>query len=850
MPKSGHMARRPIRYLLSDTAAARCIRFVAGAITLAEGALRSWVTLTRTGSFTDPRYGRFEITDRMLSEMVRNFDAGTYGQDIFIDVAHEPEKGAAAKVLQLKTDGGRLRAQVEWTPYGIAAVREKGFVYLSADYFEDYIDNEAGRSHGPLLRGAGLTIRPVIKRQDPVKLSEALHSSGPALIAPGLVRELNESLEKTMNKWLTELQRRLAQKNLSEASSKALLGAFDTAAKALGEDEAALESLVNQLDTAAEQMKGTSAPVQLSVSAGLGEQAVAAAVAKALSERDEQAKSLADRTTVLQTAFDAALADGGKALSEPTLAVIRKAREVIAPTMTEAQVKALAESQIALGQQLEAARQLSAMGYGPQGSARVSVSEGNSIKALSESIRKGLHAAGAALRAPADGKDSPFVAKVLAEFDQQHAQRLHNEARLLADGVVGVADTALPASYQREVLRESLHDLRVLDLVNARVDVTASATHNIPYETRDLGSITNNGLVSEGGAIHMAGISQSFELAYIRQMKLGLEQSNEVIFFSRNNGLINWDAWGRNIASNARAIRELISIRIANEMQRCADAYATVDVSGEVLTSQTNGTRNVFKLANFPLVRPHQIRDLQGNAVGSPTHPITVTYDGTARTEYNGTGTQAAGTYWRVVSANLGTIQLVTQAGVVVTPSSTTAFTISYSYTSNVLKVDIDVPSGSTYEKHMNKLLQAVGNRKALLSSERYVQADFGLGSSVLHNMITDAENFEVGTARPDVSISANGTLGPVKGIGQWDTNAPGIDLGDERLLLGRRGDFAYTIAKPFSIGAPFEKQVEGLPVGKQMAYGEEYSSLHVPTRLREGFTSVIAYSATARAAI
>ena len=71
-----------------------------------------------------------------------------------------------------------------------------------------------------------------------------------------------------------------------------------------------------------------------------------------------------------------------------------------------------------------------------------------------------------------------------------------------------------------------------------------------------------------------------------------------------------------------------------------------------------------------------------------------------------------------------------------------------------------------------------------------------------------------------------------------------------EVVILGRRGDFRYTVARPFSIGAPFEKQENGRPVGKKIAYGEEYSSLIVPERLREGFTSILAYSATARTAI
>lgn len=100
----------PRRYLLSEPGA-RCIRIVSGAISLAEGATRTWVTLTRTGSFTDHRYGRFEITPKMLADMVRNFEAGTYGREILQDVAHERDKGAAAKLLELMTDGTRVREQ-------------------------------------------------------------------------------------------------------------------------------------------------------------------------------------------------------------------------------------------------------------------------------------------------------------------------------------------------------------------------------------------------------------------------------------------------------------------------------------------------------------------------------------------------------------------------------------------------------------------------------------------------------------------------------------------------------------------------------------------------------------------
>lgn len=842
------------RFQLEAPADGRVIRFVSTQVQLAEDANRTWVTVTRTGSFTDPRYGRFEITSQMLAEMVRNFEARTYGQDIFLDVAHEPDKGAAAKVVQLATDGNRLRALVEWTPYGLAAVRERGFRYLSADFYDNYVDNEAGKSHGPVLCGAGLTIRPVIKRLDPVQLSESANPSGPVLLSPGIVRQLTEQLETVMKKWLTELNRRLAQRKLAEAHTTALVAAYEAAAKNLGEDESAHEALVKQLDETAAGLAGANpaAPITLSVqTAATDPAAITEAVNKALAERDSAGKKLAEDLTARQKQFDDALSNA-KALSEDTRTQLAAARSLIRSGWTEEQVKELADAQIAIGERLEAARQLSAMGFSPRtGAVGISLDETNTVKKLSETIRSGLLAQGAPLNLPEPGKENPFTQRVLAEFDRAHGPRLHREAKVLAaGGAVDSGDTALPASYQRQVIVESLSDLRILDLVGADVDPTQAATHSIPYETRDLSSVTNNGIVYEGQPIHNAGISQDFELAYIQQMKLALEQTNEVGFFTRANTLIAWDAWGRNIASNARAIRELMQRRIANEMQRNADAFAVATVTAEDIEPQANGTRTTYKTAQFPIVRPHQDRDLKGNAVGSPENPLSISYNSVAVTEWDGTGTQPAGTYYRITNWNLGYFQLVNQLGVPVAAASTTAFTITYSYTTNIVKVDLKLPSGVTREKHYNRLLQAIGARKALLSAERFVQPTFALCSPVLHNMVSDAEQFDWGAHRPDSGVTSVGTLTPVKGIPVWDTNAPSIDLGDERILLGRHGDFRYTIAKPFSIGAPFEKQVNGQPVGKKIAYGEEYSSLKVPTRLRDGFTSIIAYDSDARAAV
>ncbi|MFT2588637.1 hypothetical protein, partial [Escherichia coli] len=75
----------------------------------------------------------------------------------------KPGNGAAARILAVRIEGDRFRAQVEWTPYGIDAVKNKGYRYLSLEYHEQWRDNEKQLNHGPVMLGAGLTIRPVIK---------------------------------------------------------------------------------------------------------------------------------------------------------------------------------------------------------------------------------------------------------------------------------------------------------------------------------------------------------------------------------------------------------------------------------------------------------------------------------------------------------------------------------------------------------------------------------------------------------------------------------------------------------------------------------------------------------------
>jgi hypothetical protein len=216
---------------------------------------------------------------------------------------------------------------------------------------------------------------------------------------------------------------------------------------------------------------------------------------------------------------------------------------------------------------------------------------------------------------------------------------------------------------------------------------------------------------------------------------------------------------------------------------------------------------------------------------------------------YDGSGTQSVGTYYRVVSYNLGQIQFVNQLGAPVTPSSSVgADDISYHYATNVAKFDLDLPANTALEVHLNGLLRAVGARKAVMSADRYVEPDFLLMSPVLNDTATNAEAFAASQKRDGSDTDAMGDLTALKGVSAWKTNAPAVDLGDERILMGQRGTLSYVLAKPFTTGEPFEAvNAAGKPTGQKQAYGEEYSAIKVPSPIRGRLTSVIAYSASGR---
>ena len=122
-----------------------------------------------TGKF-DQNGHEFEVTKKDLERMVENFKAKVLGTDPPVDFSHNSEELAAGWIvgLNLSSGGESLEARIRWTPIGIKRIKNREFRYLSPSFTFDFFDGSTGKKFGPVLRGAGLTNIPFLRRMDPI----------------------------------------------------------------------------------------------------------------------------------------------------------------------------------------------------------------------------------------------------------------------------------------------------------------------------------------------------------------------------------------------------------------------------------------------------------------------------------------------------------------------------------------------------------------------------------------------------------------------------------------------------------------------------------------------------------
>lgn len=126
--------------------------------------------VAKLGRYKDPRYGRFAITEADYLGWVKNLRAAQNGR-IPIDYDHLAERQggstkAAGWITDLQLEGDKVMGQIEWTPDGAEAIRNRYYLFVSPSFVR-HLKGEDGADLGPALLGVALTNRPFLAKGMP-----------------------------------------------------------------------------------------------------------------------------------------------------------------------------------------------------------------------------------------------------------------------------------------------------------------------------------------------------------------------------------------------------------------------------------------------------------------------------------------------------------------------------------------------------------------------------------------------------------------------------------------------------------------------------------------------------------
>jgi hypothetical protein len=437
------------------------------------------------------------------------------------------------------------------------------------------------------------------------------------------------------------------------------------------------------------------------------------------------------------------------------------------------------------------------------------------------------------------------VESAVSLFDCQHLPKLLAEHKRLAGGDGTSSDADVSPFFLRTVLREAIAATNMANFVDSDSGLELSSTVTIPYSYRDTTAAgTGDTRVYEGQEIPRSGIKQGAEMAYPIPQKLAFSFSDEMRLLTQGGFGNNFDVIQENLKNLVKILGEDTNQATGNEMLQASDEYGAVPVLNEDLQPKTGGGKRVFTLAHFPVVRPRKHFDLQGSQVGNTINPITVDYNAVTLDEYDGTGEQPIGTYY-VIDYNLGEIYLVDESGALLTP--TLAWTISYSYSTNVFNWDSDL-GASEIEERWDNFLYRFKLRKSLLEDQRYTPPDFSLLSGTLQGAVEQAKSFAEQHKKRGTSLDEAGSLYSLSCVPVFKTQGLGLWYLDHRVLIGQKGTTKLRFVRPLEVSRlENERGPTGRFTGKKAAYATQWIVVHTPTQLKGQYTSLNVYSASLR---
>jgi len=196
-----------------------------------DGKKSSWIEVFREGEWNHPKWGIIKGTKKLFNDFISNWKSNVLGREIALDKTHNPEEGATGWIKDMKIVGDRLKALVEWTPWGVELIEQKGFKYFSPEYRDSYTDKESGNEHKNVLFGGGITNRPFLTDLAPIVLSEDLESQCFKTINND---ELKEELWKALEEYVDKDEDKI--KNIMDVMKDHIQEAMDEMKKKDGAD--------------------------------------------------------------------------------------------------------------------------------------------------------------------------------------------------------------------------------------------------------------------------------------------------------------------------------------------------------------------------------------------------------------------------------------------------------------------------------------------------------------------------------------------------------------------------------------------------------------------------------------
>lgn len=135
-----------------------------------------WVQAWSWNQWDHPKYGKVTVDKEFADELVSNFKANTYGQELPFDFEHglDPSKGLQAsgwiRDMQIRNDG--VYYLIEFTEDAANEIKAGKWKYISPAFMSKWRNDATGETFTNVPTGGGITNRPYFKGMLPLNFSE------------------------------------------------------------------------------------------------------------------------------------------------------------------------------------------------------------------------------------------------------------------------------------------------------------------------------------------------------------------------------------------------------------------------------------------------------------------------------------------------------------------------------------------------------------------------------------------------------------------------------------------------------------------------------------------------------